>query len=447
MPWQEACRQAGEVADAVKKQTGQSALLVIDHCGDMEPRDLNDLHRAVTVESADKFHARLWVGCLDCRNADIESSLPAIRDPRVLFLMPQYHRDDLLQIYPEIGLKQRCDWGEAILYFLLDWCGDDLSLVEGMSNYLYGEWRTILYDESVAECLDRWLGDDQTVDDYRSTLKRMEGGGRDNLRLLCSGGKLPCHASAIQHETDGALRALFFAGLVTPNLMPGFYRLRNLTVKLLSMREHVGGEITSASLLRQASNARINGLIQDTELSLRHLLTRCFRQMGYDTVKEKLRTTRTDESPMTLELRKSLSDWAQRTGGENLQQKLTKHLTQYTAEFIGTHSLWTRICSICSSETGINDETTEDATFERIVECLSFSELSGLILSLCPKVFPGWAKETPGRQPPAKTWPTYLARLGRIRNQSAHLRNVTFQDMEDLLTTTRVMRRDIKDYV
>jgi hypothetical protein len=312
---------------------------------------------------------------------------------------------------------------------------------------LYGEWRDRLYDESVAECLDRWLSADPDVDEYRNTLKKMDGANRDYIALLCSGGKVPCHASAIEHETDGALRGLFFSGFVSPNLIPGFYQFRNLTVKLLAMREHVGAEITSASLLRRSSNARINVLLQDIELSLRHLLSCCFRQMGFNPVKQRLEATKTDELPMATELRKLLSDWAEQTGGEDLKQKLTKYLTEYTKDFHRTHTLWARVCGLHSLEIGSNGDATHEPTEGRIVEYLTFNELSKLIRSLCPKVFPNWGKETPGRQPPAKSWSAHLARLSRLRNQSAHLRNVTFQDMEDLLTTIRELRRDMKDYV
>ena len=447
IPWQEACRRVGEVADAVKVKTGRCPVLVIDHCGEMEHRDLNDLNQAVTISAPGRFHARLWVGCLDCRSPEVEGSLPIIRDPKNLVLMPEHHRDDLLRIYRAIGRKQECEWGEAILYFLHDWCGSDLSLVQGISTYLYGDWKDRLYDESVGECLDRWLKDDVVVGKYRITLKRMEGTARDYVRLLCSGGKVPWRAAAIEHETDSALRGLFFSGIVTPNLIPGFYQFRNLTVKLLAMCEYVGTEIASTTLLRRSSNARTNVLLQDAEISLRHLLARCFRQMGFDAVKQKLEATKTDELPMTPELRKSLSEWAQQTGGEDLQQGLTKHLIEYTKDFHRTHSLWARVCGHHASEIGGNDGATQDPTVERIVEYLTFSELSNLIQSLCPEVFPNWGKETFGRQPPSKTWPTYLARIRRLRNQSAHLRNVTFQDMEDLLTTTREMRRDIKDHI
>jgi len=446
IPWQDACDRTEEVANRVKEKTGRSPVLIIDHCGEIDLRVLNNLNHAITAATPNMYHARLWVGCLDCRSPEVEGILPAIRDPRSLVLMPDHHRDDLLRVYLAIALKQGCEWGESILYFLHDWFGSDLTLVHGISKYLYGDWRDRLYDESVGECLDRWLRDDAGVGKYRIALKRMEGKAQDYVRLLCSGGKVPCHSSAIEHETDGVLRGLFFSGIVTPNLIPGFYQFRNLTVKLLAMREYVGTDIVPATLLRRSSSARINVLLQDAELSLRHLLASCFRQMEFDAVKQKLEITKTDELPMTPELRKSLSDWSQQIGSAEVQQSLTKHLTDYTNEFYRARNLWNRVCSLhASSELDTAEGAAQTPPLVKITEYLTFSELSNLILGLCPEIFPNWGKETFGKQPPSKTWPTYLARLRRLRNLSAHLRNVTFQDMEDLLTTTREMRRDMEE--
>ena len=150
---------------------------------------------------------------------------------------------------------------------------------------------------------------------------------------------------------------------------------------------------------------------------------------------------------MAPELRKSLLKWAEQTGGEDLQQKVTKHLTEYTSYFDRTHSLWARVCGHHSSEIRGDRGAAQEPTVEKIVQYLTFNELSNLIQSLCPKIFLDWSKEILGRQPPAKRWPAHLARLGRLRNQSAHLRNVTFQDMEDLLTTIREMRWDMREYL
>jgi hypothetical protein len=446
-PWQEVYRQSCQQAQELASKTERRAVLVIDHCGDVEPSDIKAAYNELTKASPGIFYALLWVGCIDCKQPDIVDALPPIRNLKTSALMPEYHRDDLLRIYRTIGRNQECNWGEAILFFLHDWCGSELELVKGVSAYFYGDWRDRLYDESVTECLDRWLMADPGVDSYRNKLKEMEGTAKDHLRLLCKGGKVLCHAPAIEHETDDVLRELFFAGIVTPNLIPGFYQFRNLTVKLLAMQEHVGTQVTSVAMLRGSSNARIHMLLQDVELSLRYLLTHCFLQIGFDEVRALLDKTRTDEMPISPEVRKLLSVWAEQTGGEDLKQKLGTLLSEYTTDFLRSHSLYARITGLFSAESGIDDDTPGEPTLERIVDYLTFSELSHLVQRLCPEILPLWTRETMGRQSPAKRWPAYLARLQRIRNQTAHLRNVTFQDMEDLLTTLREIRKDMKDYV
>ena len=345
------------------------------------------------------------------------------------------------------AVTQDCEWGEAIHYFLYDWCGSDLALVDGLASYLYGNWKERLYDETVTDCLDQWLKADPVVQKYRRSLTDLDGPSVKYIRLLCSGGKLPCHAPGIEHETDQALRALYFGGFVTANLIPGFYQFRNLTVKLLAFQTHVGASITSASLVRKSSNTRVNAIIQDTELSLRHLLARCFASIGFEKTRQMLERTKTNEQPMTGETRKSLLIWAEQTGSEDLRQQLTRYLAGYTQEFYRSHNLWTRVCGLYTEGARGDGGSILEPPLEKIVDYLTFNELSALVLGLCPTVFPDWEKEIRGRQPPAKSWPAYLARVERLRNQSAHLRNVTFQDMEDLLTTAEQMRRDMLQYV
>jgi hypothetical protein len=77
---------------------------------------------------------------------------------------------------------------------------------------------------------------------------------------------------------------------------------------------------------------------------------------------------------------------------------------------------------------------------------MTFGELTNLLLSLDSFVFPRWTDKEIGKEPPAKRWPGYMALFRRLRNQSAHLRNVAFQDIEDLLITVREIRRDIEKY-
>jgi len=447
VPWQEAYRVACNHANDILSSTKRLPVLAIDHCGDLESQDVIDLYRTITSNTNGSAYARLWVGNLDCRCLETEYGLPIIRDPQSFFLMPEYHRDDLLRIYFAIGKGRECEWGEAIHYFLHDWCGSDLALVDGLAAYLYGNWKEHLYDESVCDCLDRWLAADSIVQKYRQSLNALQEPSLKYIRLLCSGGKVPCHAPGIEHETDGALRDLYFRGFITANLIPGFYQFRNLTVNLLAMQTHAGTGITSASLLRKSSNMRVNAIIQDIEVSLRYLIARCFATIGIQETKRRLEATKTDEQPMTSEARKWLLEWARQTGSEDLQRDLTRHLTAYTREFYRTRNLWTRVCDLHLKEVGGDGGSIQEPPLEKIADYLTFNELSALVLGLCPNTFPKWKTEIRGRQSPAKRWPAHLARVERLRNQSAHLRNVTFQDMEDLLKTAEEMRRDMLEYV
>ena len=42
----------------------------------------------------------------------------------------------------------------------------------------------------------------------------------------------------------------------------------------------------------------------------------------------------------------------------------------------------------------------------------------------------------------SKRWPGYLTRVRRLRNDAAHLRNISFQEIEDLLKDLNEIRKD-----
>jgi hypothetical protein len=446
-PWRELYRRACAEAQDVLNTTSRPSVLAVDHCGQLDAKEVKDLCAATQTLSPVAFSARLWVGSLDCRYLEGEHGVSLVRNPKALFEMPDYRRDDLLRIYSTVGRRHECDWGEAILYFLHDWCGSDLALVEGIAAHFYGSWRENLYDASVLECLERWLATDPIVDEYRQILPKTEAPEKDYLQLLCSGGKVLCHAPGMEHETDQCLRHLYYRGLLTPNLIPGFYQFRNLTVKLLSMQYLGESQVSAGTLLRKSSHNRINVLLQDAEITLRQLLTRCFATIGVESSRQRLQKAKTEEQTISPELRKSLLDWAHLKGGADLRRELTRRFTEFSQEFDCTHNLWSRVCGLYAAEEDESQEAEAEPRLERIVDFLTFSELSNLILGLCGEAFENWNREQPGKQSPAKRWPAHLARLRRLRNQSAHLRNVTFQDMEDLLATLKEMRRDIQEYV
>ena len=201
--------------------------------------------------------------------------------------------------------------------------------------------------------------------------------------------------------------------------------------------------ISSTDLLRRSTNNRIGAILQDVELSLRQLMTRCFAKMGFDEVKQKLERTRTDEQAVSAELRKSLQVWSRNIGSPNLPQEVSKHLLAYQKEFDQAHSLWAKVCQLYRDELG---EEAIDPPLAKIVDYVTFNELANLLMSLETVAFPRSTNQDAKREPPSKRWPTYLARLRRLRNQSAHLRNVGFQDFEELLRTVKEMRWDIQNY-
>ncbi len=64
---------------------------------------------------------------------------------------------------------------------------------------------------------------------------------------------------------------------------------------------------------------------------------------------------------------------------------------------------------------------------------------------LIDQVFPRFPDEVAAKRV-KEGWQEALAKVARLRNQVAHLRNVRFQDMEDLARTLDRMRRDVIDY-
>jgi hypothetical protein len=389
------------------------------------------------------------MGNLDCRSLEDKFGINLAAEPRYVFQIPEYNSEQLLSLYTAIGERQESQWGEAILHTLLDWCGTDLALAESLGAQFYGNWRdNIIYDETVAECIGRWLKSDALVDKYRQTFYEFAEPAKVYVRLLNSGGKVPSHSPYCNQEPEGSIRELFMLGLISTNLLPGFYQYRNLTVRFLALQSDLEAPpVDALDLLRKYSNGRIGAILQDTELSLRLLVLRCFTRMGYDAVRNKLLNTRTDEQPVPTELRKSLQEWAKATGGAERQKELGQHLAQYQNEFYGSRNLWARICALYCSDLGIELGPGAEPPLAKAVSYMTFGELTNLLLSLDSFVFSRWTDKEIGKEPPVKRWPGYMALLRRLRNQSAHLRNVAFQDIEDLLITVREIRRDIEKYV
>lgn len=96
---------------------------------------------------------------------------------------------------------------------------------------------------------------------------------------------------------------------------------------------------------------------------------------------------------------------------------------------------------------GTTDDTVEPLP-EQVPEYLLFSELADVVLSLESKLFLAKSRN-PKRlfaTHPRDRWKIHLERIRRLRNEAAHLRNISFQDIEDLLESLKEMRRDQLDF-
>jgi hypothetical protein len=192
----------------------------------------------------------------------------------------------------------------------------------------------------------------------------------------------------------------------------------------------------------------VNLLLQDAEASLRGILKTAFRQMPSEDVKRLLKNTRIKQRLIGEDFRLRLVDWAgQQTqpGQPDLRQSLGKFLGLESARFDAANNLWSEVCDVFREAYGLGN-TNSEPTPEQAASCLTFRQLSDLLQTLSKKLFLDRARSKRLAEPPSKRWPGYLARVNRLRNDAAHLRNISFQDIEDLLQTLDAIREDQLDF-
>ena len=79
------------------------------------------------------------------------------------------------------------------------------------------------------------------------------------------------------------------------------------------------------------------------------------------------------------------------------------------------------------------------------IDYLTFNQLGVLVLDHIDDLLPFLQKDL-AKKRLRDAWQEGVAKITRLRNRVAHLRNVGFQDMEDLTGTIERMRRDIIDH-
>ena len=421
-------------------------VLVIDHAAKLLPDDFKGLLESVQKESARIAASCLWVGSLDARAilSDVGTRIHTVPKSHVSF--PVLPRDELLAVYRSIAEANGCRWGEAILFLLVDLCGNDLSLAEGASAFLHGDWSDKLYDVSVWDRIADWLANSETVNDYRERLSKLPGECKEYLGLTRLGGKPPCLRTELLEEVDTALRQLCLQGFLSQNLLPGYYQLRNLTIRYLV---HEPFEPWNGSgpkiLFRRATNERAGQLLQDVETMLRAVLLSLFQLLGPENVRALLEGKQGDSEFISTDLNRALLEWADNTGGQDMRQGLNALLFEHRKVFRMNNSVWARVTIMMSDDEAADDEGRLSEHL-RCIDYLTFAELGDILIDQIEALFP-----TLDTQPNAKSrlkerWRENISKIRRLRNHVAHLRNVDFQDMEDLVGTVESMRRDLLDY-
>ena len=413
-------------------------VIVIDHAATLLPDELQTWSTLLQGQRQRLGLVCLWLGPLDSRALAESPGINIHAVPKSHITFPLLPRDELLAVYQAIAAAKGCRWGEAILFLLLDLCGNDLSLVARAAEYLYGDWSDRLYDATIWDRVSQWLARDTMVDWYRQRLTRLPEPSRKCLRLIRLGGKPPCPRLELLEEIDARRRLLCLQGFLIPNLLPGFYQLRNLTVRFLLYEP-----FRPDALIRRATNERVSQLLQDVEMTLRSVLFSVFSALGENPVQTLLSGKQGDATFITPELNRVLLEWAGTEGSAELKESLNRVLVAHRTAFKESNSVWWRVSKMM-------DEEPVDAEaiprHLRCIEYLTFAELGDLVITLLDQAFPVAAGDGARKASLKSRWQEGLSKVRRLRNQVAHLRNVGFQDMEDLVGTVESMRKDLIEF-
>jgi len=178
---------------------------------------------------------------------------------------------------------------------------------------------------------------------------------------------------------------------------------------------------------------------------LRGILFSIFERLGAKDVRALLESRQSSGELIQSALNKVLLDWARDNGGQETRDNLNSLLVEHRKAFRSSNSLWVRIIRMIREDVPPGDPEPMPEHLMS-VDYLTFGELGRLLLDLFDDVFPMLASQDSKKKLLKATWEGYITKLGKLRNNTAHLRNVCFQDMEDLRTVVEAMRRDLLEY-
>lgn len=250
-------------------------------------------------------------------------------------------------------------------------------------------------------------------------------------------GQPPCPRIEVLEEVQESLRRLYLDGFLVQNLLPNYYQLRNVTIRFL-----VQEPARPQDLFRRATNERAAQLLQDAEMMLRSVLMSVFQSLGGEEVRTLLESKQTEGSLMPGELNRALLDWAAESGGPELKQSLNELLVAHRKAFREGNTIWTRAV-LLMSEDDEDDGREHLPEHLRCVDYLTFSGLEAIWTDLLDHVFSKASFQSDLEARLRERWREQLSKVRRLRNRVAHLRNISFQDMEDLVGAVDSMRHDL----
>ena len=422
--------------NSLQPAQNQPRVIVLDHASSLLADDFKLCLETVHRKATETKSLCLWCGPLDARSIDRDFRIKICSVPSAHVSFPMLLRDEQLSVYKAISEQNDCHWGEAILYLMLDFCGNDFSLVAGATDYFHGDWSDKLYDESIWDRLKHWFDNDEVINSYRLRLKNLPRDCQDIITLVRFGGKPTCHRIEVLEEQDDALRILCLNGFLVQNLLPGFYQLRNLTVRSL-----LDDSIQPETLFRRATNERTGQLLQDAETMLRHVLKWAFERIGPESVRERLERMPRQGEIISSDLNRELLKWAKQSCSEEKQTDLDAILLEHRKAFRISNSVWAGITQLMKDD-GMVEATDPRLTYLKYTDYMTFNELGTLAVDLLDKLFPRITDDVKKKRLKDR-WLESISKIRRLRNQIAHLRNVSFQDMQDLVGTIEGMRQDI----
>jgi hypothetical protein len=193
------------------------------------------------------------------------------------------------------------------------------------------------------------------------------------------------------------------------------------------------------------TNERVSQLLQDVESMIRYVLLAEFQILGSDAVENLLKAKQAEGEFISPSLNKALLDLATQAGGQDLRQRFSSLITDNRREFKEANSVWQRVLNLIEEDDKDGAEVSLPKHL-RSVEYLTFPELADTFIQLINDIFPQAATDGNLKNRLTLSWRESLAKVRRLRNRAAHLRNVEFQDIEDLVIAIEGMRKDIINY-